>query len=140
MHTPAIRAAFGYFDCAVVVVEGATASARVAASATMLIIGLTLNPFGISLFCGLMFKLAGYALPFVIGLTADMAAFKSGAGVIGALLVGTFVGILEREKLSLREGEQRQSLKSLTPVISRVHFMIAWITLGTPMAWPTESR
>lgn len=50
--------------------------------------------FGIGLFCWLIFMLAVYALPFFIGLTAGMAAFHSGAGVVGALLVGIVAGAL----------------------------------------------
>lgn len=60
----------------------------------MLIIGLILSIFGIGLFCWLIFTLAVYALPFFVGLTAGMAAFHSGAGVLGALLVGIVVGAL----------------------------------------------
>ncbi|MBN9565990.1 MAG: hypothetical protein J0H79_00075 [Alphaproteobacteria bacterium] len=60
----------------------------------MLVIGLILSIFGIGLFCWLIFTLAVYALPFFVGLTAGMAAFHSGAGVIGALLVGIVVGAL----------------------------------------------
>ena len=40
-------------------------------------------------FCWLLFTLAVYALPFFVGLTAGMAAYHSGAGVIGALIVGS---------------------------------------------------
>jgi hypothetical protein len=76
---------------AVVVEEGATVTALVAKSTTMIIVALILlNVFGIGLFCSLMFTLAVYALPFFIGLTAGIAAFHGGAGVIGALLVGIF--------------------------------------------------
>ena len=49
----------------------------------MLALGLVLNTVGIGLFCWLIFTLAVYALPFLVGLTAGMAAFHSGAGVIG---------------------------------------------------------
>ena len=60
----------------------------------MLVIGLFLGIFGIGLFCWLIFTLAVYALPFFVGLTAGMAAFHSGAGILGALLVGIVVGAL----------------------------------------------
>ncbi|MGB5083279.1 MAG: hypothetical protein WBO09_01455 [Methylocystis silviterrae] len=60
----------------------------------MLVIGLILSVFGIGLFCWLIFTLAVYALPFFVGLTAGMAAFHGGAGVIGALLVGVVAGAL----------------------------------------------
>jgi hypothetical protein len=76
----------------VVVVEGATVTSFVTEASTMLVIGLILSMFGIGLFCWLIFTLAVYALPFFIGLTAGMAAFHSGAGVLGALLVGIVTG------------------------------------------------
>jgi hypothetical protein len=83
------RPAFGYAsDRAVVVVEGATVTSFVTEATTMLVIGLILSMFGIGLFCWLIFTLAVYALPFFVGLTAGMAAFHGGAGVVGALLVG----------------------------------------------------
>lgn len=86
---------FGYtIRCAEVVAEGATVTAFVTEVTTMLVIGLILGMFGISLFCWLIFTLAVYALPFFVGLTAGMAAFHGGAGVIGALVVGVVAGAL----------------------------------------------
>ena len=58
----------------------------------MLIIGLVLSVFGIGFFCWLLFILAVYALPFVAGLTAGLAAFHSGAGVAGAIIVAIIAG------------------------------------------------
>jgi hypothetical protein len=78
----------------VVVVEGATVTSFVTEVTTMLVIGLILSIFGIGLFCWLIFTLAVYALPFFVGLTAGMAAFHDGAGVLGALLIGVVVGAL----------------------------------------------
>jgi hypothetical protein len=60
----------------------------------MLVLGLILSVFGIGFFCWLIFTLIVYALPFVVGLTVGMAAFHTGAGVIGALVVGVAVGAL----------------------------------------------
>ena len=60
----------------------------------MLVLGLILSVFGIGFFCWLLFTLIVYALPFVVGLTVGMAAFHTGAGVIGALIVGVAVGAL----------------------------------------------
>ncbi|HEV2097332.1 MAG TPA: hypothetical protein VGR45_00230 [Stellaceae bacterium] len=60
----------------------------------MLVLGLILSVFGIGFFCWLIFTLIVYALPFVVGLTAGMAAFHTGAGVIGALAVGVAIGAL----------------------------------------------
>jgi hypothetical protein len=58
----------------------------------MLAIGLILSLIGIGLFCWLIFTLAVYGLPFFAGLTAAMAAFHIGAGVLGAFLVGVVTG------------------------------------------------
>ena len=58
----------------------------------MVVIGLVLNVVGLGLFCWLLFTLAVYAPPFFVGLTAGLAAFHSGAGVIGALIVGVLAG------------------------------------------------
>jgi hypothetical protein len=60
----------------------------------MLALGLVLNTLGIGLFCWAIFALAVYALPFFAALSIGMAAFRSGAGVIGALLIGTAGGAL----------------------------------------------
>ena len=58
----------------------------------MLIIGLVLSVFGIGFFCWLLFILAVYALPFVAGLTAGLAAYHSGAGIAGAIIVAIIAG------------------------------------------------
>jgi len=58
----------------------------------MIIIGLVLSAVGIGFFCCLLFMLAVYALPFFVGLTAGLAAFHGGSGVIGALVVGALGG------------------------------------------------
>ena len=56
------------------------------------VIGLVLSVVGLGFFCWLLFTLAVYALPFFAGLSAGLAAFHSGAGVIGALIVGVLAG------------------------------------------------
>ena len=58
----------------------------------MLALGLVLNTVGIGLFCWLIFTLAVYALPFFVAVNAGMMAFHSGAGVLGAPLVGIAAG------------------------------------------------
>ena len=55
-------------------------------------LAIVLGVFGLGFFCWLLFTLAIYALPTFAGLTAGLAAFHSGAGVIGALIVGLLVG------------------------------------------------
>ena len=60
----------------------------------MLVLGLVLNAVGIGLFCWLIFALAAYALPFFVALSVGMLAFRDGAGVVGALLIGIASGAL----------------------------------------------
>src|SRR5580698_9034552 len=58
----------------------------------MIIVGIILSVFGIGFFCWLLFTLAVYGLPFFAGLSAGLAVFHSGSGVIGALIVGGLAG------------------------------------------------
>jgi hypothetical protein len=60
----------------------------------MLVLGLVLNTVGLGLFCWLIFALAVYAVPFFVAVSIGMLTFHSGAGVIGALLVGIIAGAL----------------------------------------------
>ena len=53
---------------------------------------IVLSIVGLGFCCLLLFTLAIYALPTFAGLTAGLAAFHSGAGVIGALVVGLLAG------------------------------------------------
>jgi hypothetical protein len=56
-------------------------------------IGIVLSVFGLGFFCWLLFTLAVYALPFLAGLSAGLAAFHSGSGFVGALIIGLVVGV-----------------------------------------------
>ena len=76
---------------AAVVVEGATVTSMHGAT-TMLALGLVLNTVGIGLFCWLIFTLAVYALPFFVAVSAGLMAYQSGAGILGAPLVGIAAG------------------------------------------------
>jgi hypothetical protein len=77
----------------VVVVEGATVSSSAHGKATaMLIFGPLLVIAGIGFFCWLLFTLAVFALPFYVGLTVGIWAFHTGAGMLGAILVGLVAG------------------------------------------------
>ena len=58
----------------------------------MIALGLVLNTVGIGLFCWLILTLAVYALPFFVAVSAGVAAFHSGAGILGAPLVGIVAG------------------------------------------------
>jgi len=48
---------------------------------------------GLGFFCSLLFTLAVYALPFLAGQSAGLAAFCSGSGFIGALVVSFLIGV-----------------------------------------------
>ena len=60
----------------------------------MLALGLVLNTLGIGLFCWAICALAVYALPFFVAPSVGMFAFRHGAGVFGALLIGVASGAL----------------------------------------------
>lgn len=46
------------------------------------------------LFCWLLFELATLALPVIMGITAASWAYQSGAGAIGAVVLGTAAALL----------------------------------------------
>jgi hypothetical protein len=58
----------------------------------MLIIGIILAFVAQAYLCWLLFALAVYALPFFAGLSAGLAAYHSGSGPIGAIIVGVVTG------------------------------------------------
>ena len=61
---------------------------------TIVIIGIVLSFGGLGFLCWLLFTLAVYALPFVAGVTVGLAAYQTGSGPIGAILVCLIVGAL----------------------------------------------
>jgi len=61
---------------------------------TIIIIGIVLSFVGLGFLCWLLFTLAVYALPFVAGVTVGLAAYQTGSGPIGAILVCLIVGVL----------------------------------------------
>ena len=54
----------------------------------MIFFSIILSAFGIAFFCRLLYALAVYALPFFAAISAGLAAFHSGPGGIGAIIVG----------------------------------------------------
>jgi len=58
----------------------------------MVIVGIVLSFVGLGFICWLLFTLAVYALPCLTAVTAGLAAYHSGAGEIGAILVGLIAG------------------------------------------------
>jgi hypothetical protein len=59
-----------------------------------MVFGLFLALFGIGAFCVLIYKMAVYALPVMVGLWAAFAALHSGSGLILASAVGFVVGTI----------------------------------------------
>lgn len=58
----------------------------------MLILSIVLSFVGLGFLCWLLFTLAVYALPFFAGVTAGLAAYHSGSGPLGAIIVAVIVG------------------------------------------------
>ncbi len=58
----------------------------------MLVIGILLNIVGLGFFCWVLFTLAVYALPFVIGMTMGMYAYQAGIGPLGTIVFGLVAG------------------------------------------------
>jgi hypothetical protein len=57
-------------------------------------LGVIISLFGLGALLALLFTLAVHVVPFFVGLTVGMWAFETGAGVIGALLVGLVAGVV----------------------------------------------
>ena len=58
----------------------------------MLILSIVLSFVGLGFLCWLLFTLAVYALPFFAGVTAGLAAYHSGSGPLGAIIVAVSAG------------------------------------------------
>ena len=54
----------------------------------MIILGILLSIAAIGFFCWLLFTLAVFALPFFAGVSLGMWAYHTGAGWLGAIIVG----------------------------------------------------
>lgn len=59
----------------------------------MTVIGILLGFAGLGFLGWLLFSLAVYALPFFAGVTAGLLAVHTGAGLIGAIVVGIFAAV-----------------------------------------------
>jgi hypothetical protein len=60
----------------------------------MIVVGIILSFVGLGFLCWLLFTLAVHALPTFVGITTGFAAYHSGSGEIGAILVGLIAGAL----------------------------------------------
>ena len=110
----------------------------------MLALGLVLNTVGIGLFCWLIFALAVYAVPFFVAVSIGMLTLNSGAGVIGALLVGIVAGastlVIGQTAFAMtRSTILRAAIGAIFAVpaaIAGYHVVLAMSQLGVPsLAW-----
>ncbi|MDA9528501.1 hypothetical protein [Bradyrhizobium sp. CCBAU 25338] len=110
----------------------------------MLAIGLILNTLGIGLFCWAIFALAVYALPFFVALTLGITAFQNGAGVVGALLIGTAGGALtlalgQAAVAITRSSTLRIAIATafaIPAAVAGYHVALALFRIGMPsLAW-----
>ena len=58
-----------------------------------MLIGILFSLLGIGLLIGLMFQMAIFALPLFAGVTAGRFAYETGAGALGAILVGAVAAV-----------------------------------------------
>ena len=72
-----------------VAVEGATVP-RQTGDTTMFVLGILSSFAAVAAMCWLLFNLAVFALPFFVGLHAGIWVYGTGAGWLGAILVGGF--------------------------------------------------
>ena len=110
----------------------------------MLALGLVLNTVGLGLFCWLIFALAVYAVPFFVAVSIGMLTFNSGAGVIGALLVGIIAGALTlvlgqtafaRTRSTILRGAIGAAF-AVPAAIAGYHVVLAMSQVGVPsLAW-----
>jgi hypothetical protein len=134
---------FSYIvGCAVEVVGGVT-SPSVTETTTVLVLGIILSTFGIAFFCWLLFTLAVYALPFFVAMTAGFAALHSGAGFIGAIVVG--IVTLAAGQLSfaiVRSSVIRAAIALLFAVPAAVagyHATLGLSQIAAPSHWWAEA-
>ena len=110
----------------------------------MLALGIVLNTVGLALFCWLIFALAVCAVPFFVAVSIGMLTFHSGAGVIGALLVGILAGastlVMGQTAFAMtRSTILRAAIGAVFAVpaaIAGYHVVLAMSLIGLPsLAW-----
>jgi hypothetical protein len=110
----------------------------------MLALGLLLNIAGIGVFCGLIFTLAAYALPFFVAINAGIWAFHSGAGMLGTPLLAVAAGSTSLAVAQIAFAMTRSlilravisGLFTLPAAIAGYHVALALAKIGVPsLAW-----
>lgn len=130
-----------------VVVEGATLATFVTGPITMIIIGVLLNVVGLGVFCWALFALATHALPFFVGMTAGIYTYQTGAGPLGAIVVGFVAGgftlVLGRYAFSVARAPIVRLLIGLLFVVPAARagydVTLALSHIGIPSEWWRES-
>lgn len=96
----------------------------------MLALGLVLSLFGIGFFCWLLFMVAVYALPFVVGGLVFAHAYHTGWGA-GALLIGLLAGAVT---LSVGQYFFATTRDPITRALGAVVFALPAAIMGYCMA------
>jgi hypothetical protein len=83
------RVEFGYTSHrALVVVDGAPVRPILTEAAAMIVFAILGSLAAIGVLCWLLFTLAVFALPAFIGVSAGIWAHETGAGLVGAIVIG----------------------------------------------------
>ena len=86
----------------------------------MIILGILVSIAAIGTMCWLLFNLAVFALPFLIGLNAGIWAYGTGAGWLGGIVVGLLVAGLT---LAIGQG----LLMLVRPIWARLLIALAFV-------------
>lgn len=108
----------------------------------MLALGVILNTVGIGLFCGLIVLMAAHALPIFVAINCALAAWQSGAGILGAPLVGIAAGAMTHTLgqavfAKLRSGLLRTALAAIfvaPAIVAGYHTVLAMASFGIPLS------
>lgn len=130
-----------------VVVEGATLATHVTGTITMIITGILLNIVGLGVLCWTLFRLAIYAFPFFVGLTAGIYSFQAGMGPFGAIVIGFIVAycalVVGRHAFSVARGPGVRLLIRLLFAVPAARagydVTLALSHIGIPSEWWRES-
>lgn len=87
---------------------------------TMIFIGILFSIAAIGFFCWLLFTLAVFALPFFAGITAGTWAYDTGAGWLGAIIVGALAA-------GLTFGIGQLLLAFVRPLWARIAIALAFV-------------
>jgi hypothetical protein len=99
----------------------------------MIFLGIILSIAAIGFFCWLLFTLAVFALPFFAGLTAGGWAYHTGAGWMGAILIGVVAA-------GLTLGLGQLLLGIVRPLWARLLIALAFVAPAATRRLPRHAR